>query len=420
MMRENTVNAFFTLVRAGLWEKEACLVPFGEVDFSEVLKLSEEQSVVGLVAAGIEHVADMKPQKKDVLPFIGRTVQMERRNQAMNCFIGNIVEKMRAAGIYTVLVKGQGVGQCYSRPLWRACGDVDLFFDAENYEKAKAFLTPLASAVEPEEKRKKHLAMTIETWLVELHGLMPTEISERINAGVAQVQNDIFAGGGVRVWKNGVADVYLPSPDNDVIIVFTHFLQHFFVGGVGLRQICDWCRLLWTYRDSIDRGLLDRRLKEMGIVSEWEAFGAFAMEYLGLPLSVYRLLLLEDDVNLLETCGTSEQARANDNENQNDNEDLDLKLETWNLKPSLRRKARRISRVVMEAGNFGHNKDNSYRSKYPKLVEKSITFFRRLGEYGRLIAIFPMDAPRFFVTYVGRRTKAVVGCRMNNKDNITL
>ena len=59
-----------------------------------------------------------------------------------------------------------------------------------------------------------------------------------------------------------------------------------------------------------------------------------------------------------------------------------------------------------EAGNFGHNKDNSYRSKYPKLVEKSITFFRRFGEYARLFAIFPADAPKFFVTYVGRRTKA--------------
>ena len=83
----------------------------------------------------------------------------------------------------------------------------------------------------------------------------------------------------MRVWKNDGADVPLPSPDNDVIIVFTHFLQHFFVGGVGLRQICDWCRLLWTYRDSIDRGLLERRLKEMGIVSEWQAFGAFVVEY---------------------------------------------------------------------------------------------------------------------------------------------
>ena len=347
---------------------------------------------------GIEHITDRKSQKKDVLQFIGRTVLLEQRNQAMNYFIGVMVEKMREAGIYTVLVKGQGVGQCYERPLWRSCGDVDLFFDAENYERAKGFLSPLAVEVEPEEKRKKHLAMTIDPWLVELHGLMPTEISERINAGVERVQSDIFAGGGVRVWKNDGVDVPLPSSDNDVIIVFTHFLQHFFCGGVGLRQICDWCRLLWTYRECIDRDLLLRRLQEMGIVSEWKAFGAFAVEYLGLPLSVYRLLLLDDD--------STSSSQVGDNDRSAEGKNVNLKPETWNLRPYLRRKARRISRVVMEAGNFGHNKDNSYRSKYPKLMEKSITFFRRLGEYGRLFLIFPADAPKFFVTYVGRRTKA--------------
>lgn len=116
--------------------------------------------------------------------------------------------------------------------------------------------------------------------------------------------------------------------------------------------------------------LLERRLREMGIVSEWKAFGAFAVEYLGMPRKA---------MPLLEEGGS------------------------WS------RKARRVCRVVMEAGNFGHNKDNSYRSKYPKLVEKSITFFRRLGEYARLVAIFPVDAPRLFVTYVRRRTKAVMG-----------
>ena len=186
------------------------------------------------------------------------------------------------------------------------------------------------------------------------------------------------------MWKNDGADVPLPSPGNDVIIVFTHVLQHFFCGGVGLRQICDWCRLLWTYRERIDRDLLLRLLQEMGIVSEWKAFGAFAVEWLGMPQEAVPLV------------------------GEDQNENVNLKPETWNLKPSLRRKARRICRVVLEAGNFGHSKDNSYRSKYPKLVKKSITFFRRLGEYGRLFLIFPADAPRFFVTYVGRRTRAVM------------
>ena len=60
-------QAFFALVRAGLWEQDVQLASYGEIDFAEVLRLSEEQSGVGLVAAGIEHITDRKLQKKDVL-----------------------------------------------------------------------------------------------------------------------------------------------------------------------------------------------------------------------------------------------------------------------------------------------------------------------------------------------------------------
>lgn len=356
-------------MRAGLWEQSVRLSQFGEVDLSAILKLAEEQSVVGLVAAGLEHVLDFKPSKADALAFVGHTVRLEQRNRAMNVFIGELFVKMRDAGITSVLVKGQGVARFYERPLWRACGDVDLFFDADNYERAKAFLMPLAASVEPEEKRKKHLAMTIDSWLVELHGLMPTEISERINAGVDAVQKDIFENGGVRFWENNGVNIPLPSPDNDVIIVFTHFLQHFFVGGVGLRQISDWCRLLWVYRGGIDYELLERRLREMGLMSEWKAFGTFAVDFLGMPK---------------EAMPFYEAGRG------------------------LSRKAKRIRRIVLDAGNFGHNKDQSYRHEHPGLPGRIITFFRRLGEFIRLSLIFPWDGPRFFLTYLTRRTKAVL------------
>lgn len=50
-MREKKYNsvcdAFFALVRAGLWEREVQLLPYGEIDFSAVQSVAEEQSVVG-------------------------------------------------------------------------------------------------------------------------------------------------------------------------------------------------------------------------------------------------------------------------------------------------------------------------------------------------------------------------------------
>ena len=49
----NTQRTFFSLLQAGLWEKEVRLLPYGEIDFSAILNLAEEQSVVGLITAGI-------------------------------------------------------------------------------------------------------------------------------------------------------------------------------------------------------------------------------------------------------------------------------------------------------------------------------------------------------------------------------
>lgn len=174
-----SLQAFLALVRAGLWEKDVRLASYGELDFSAILDLAEEQSVVGLVAAGIEHVVDGRPAKKDVLQFIGRTVQMEQRNQAMNYFIGVLVEKMKEEGIFTLLVKGQGVAQCYERPLWRPSGDVDFLLDAGNYRKAKAYLLPLSSSNKNEEQYSQHLGISIDPWYVEIHGTLRSGVTVR-------------------------------------------------------------------------------------------------------------------------------------------------------------------------------------------------------------------------------------------------
>lgn len=354
--RSKVEQAFFAMLRAGLWEIEVRLAPFADLDFQAIFDLAEEQSVVGLLAAGIEHVVDGRPAKKDVLQFIGRTVQLEQKNQAMNYFIGVLVDKMRDAGIKTLLVKGQGIAQSYERPLWRSCGDVDFFLDTENYEKAKAYLIPLAASVEEEYVREKHLGMTIDPWMVELHGSLYCGLSRRIEQELDDVYRDTFANGNVRLWKNGDTEVTMLAVENGVFYVFTHILQHFYKGGIGLRQICDWCRLLWTYRSELDVAKLEVRLHRAGLMTAWMAFGAFAVEYLGMDAAAMPFY--------------SDAAK-------------------W------KRKARRIRNFVLMSGNFGHNRDQSYFQKYPYLIRKCVSFGRRVGDLTCHATIFPLDSLRF-------------------------
>ena len=207
MEKDRNTRAFLELVRAGLWERDVELQECGDMDFAEVCRLGEEQAVLGLVAAGLDHVKGQKPPKEVVLPVIGKMVQLEQRNSAMNGFIGEMVSRMREKGIYTLLVKGQGVAQCYERPLWRTSGDIDFFLSDENYAKADAFLLPLASSVE--KNTGGHHGMTIDGWVVELHNNLHGGISKRINKVLDKIKRESFHDGKVRSWTNGKVSVFL-------------------------------------------------------------------------------------------------------------------------------------------------------------------------------------------------------------------
>lgn len=280
---DNNTSAFLSLVQAGLWETEVRLSYFGDIDFNEVFRIAQEQSVVGLVAAGLEHLVEKEVPKEAALLFVGEALQLEQRNAAMNKFISELVEKIQGAGIFTLLIKGQGIAQCYERPLWRACGDIDLFLNGYNYQKAKSFMLPFATSFEDEYEEILHLGMTIDQWVVELHGTMKTCSLSHLDKVIDKIQEDIFAKEQFRIWKNGDTKVYLSNFDYDVVFVFSHIIKHFFHGGIGLRQVCDWCRLLWCARDEIDKELLEKRIKEAEILTEWKAFAALAVERLGMP-----------------------------------------------------------------------------------------------------------------------------------------
>ena len=375
-MRKNNKDAFFTLLRTGLWgDGNSDIRIEGTTGWNYVYQLAQEQSAQGIVLQGIDsfrfQVPGFKIPQVLLLQWIGEVQMIEQRNKEMNAFVAELIENLRESDVYAILVKGQGVAQCYEKPFWRCSGDIDLLLSNDNYQKAKTTLIPIASEVANENTATKHQALIINGFDVELHGKMPFSLSMRVEAGIDEVLDDLFCRGHVRSWDCNGTQVFLPSPDNDVILVFTHFLHHFFIEGVGLRQICDWCRLLYTYKDSLDFKLLESRIKAMGLMSEWKAFGALAIGYLGFP---------KDSMPLLDVRSKKEDVR-------------------W------RKKADRIMGLVLESGNFGHNKDLSYRTRYSGLTYKIVAAWRRLKDFAALIPVFPLDAPRFYVTYVMGKVK---------------
>ena len=366
MKLDNNLQAFFAVVRAGLWADAESTDSrnFGfveSVDWVDIYRLAEEQSVIGVVLAGIERLrnddTNLSVPQKLLLQWIGEVQMLEQQNKAMNKFIAGLIERLRKADIYSLLVKGQGIALCYERPLWRACGDVDLLLSEDNYNKAITYLTPLCSNKEREYHYNKHQGFTIDSWVVELHGSLRGALSSRIDKVLDKIKDEIIYEGHVRTWINGKTQVFLPSVNSNVIYVFSHVLTHFYKGGLGLRQVCDLCRLLWNYRTDLDLQLLESRIRRMGLLSEWKTFSAFAVDYLGMPTEA---------------------------------------MPFYSTDKKWKKKADRICSFILEVGNMGHNRDTSYFEKYPYLIRKVYSMGRRCGDLFRHARIFPLNSLRFF------------------------
>lgn len=371
-MCKSLEKAFIQLIKAGLWEQGVrlndCLDNSRKLDIAELNRLANEQALSGILAIGLEHVKDVKMNIEEVLPIMESSMSIQAANSGMDVFIAELFADFKAEKISAVLVKGQGIAQCYERPLWRACGDVDLLLIGDNYSQAQSFLLPKAVEIEEEVVLRKHQGLKIKDYMVELHGTLHSELSRRVDKVLDDVVDKMFGNQEFRFWKNGDSDIPLPSANHDAVLIFSHILQHFYKQGIGLRQICDWCRLLWTYRNEIDVEYVEGRIKKMGLMSEWKAFAALAVDSLGMPVEAMPLY------------------------------DSGKK---WS------RKASKILDFIFYCGNFGHNIDSSYYWKHSYIVRKAISFRHRFSNFIRRVGIFPLDSLAFFFNSLVGSFKAV-------------
>ena len=351
---------FFGLLRSGLWGDAPELPDTtpSEDDWKKVYSLSMSQTVAGLVTDGASACpADYVP-KAVSLKLMSTLIRIEKTNAALDAHVSRFVSLLESSGVQPVLVKGQAVAQCYIHPSGRMAGDIDLVIDPGQYEAAKAVITPTADHTADGDSSKMHFGATFGSVELELHGTVRTSLGHKVNDVLDDVQAQLFREGGCRRWNCLDTQVRIPSADFDALFIFTHLLQHFFCGGLGLRQLCDWARVLHTDCAAIDRALLERRLADMGLLSEWKAFVGFIVTYLGLP---------EEEAPLYDTRYSS--------------------------------KAGKIWHYIERVGNFGKSRGLRDRSRDPYLIRKAGSLILKLKDMLYHVRVFPLDSLRFFRYY---------------------
>ena len=358
---QGTDSQFFALLRSGLWNEVPERAPFaGGTDWEALHDLAFRQTVAPLVTDGInrlpKELLPAEPERLD--PFLRDLMATANRNRVLDAFVPKLFDAL--AGIPVVLVKGQALALDYPDPERRQPGDIDLLLLPSSYEAAKDILLPKATTVLDEEKEIWHQGMRFRSVEVEIHGSISTLMSRKLDRKLAALLEEQFDGRPFPVVSIGGAEIPVPDADFNAVYIFVHFLQHYWSGGVGLRQLVDWMTFVSVHKRDIHPVVLEVRLQDLGLLRLWKVFTGFAQEYLGCPVEKLPLAAAPD--------------------------------------PG---KNARIWRYIRRCGNFGKNVDRS-RGEESYLVRKVHSLWRLVvADRLRHFRVFPQESVRFFLGAFG-------------------
>ena len=351
---------FLELLRAGLWGVAADPENFkpDSVDWKAVLRVAKEQTMLAVVADGIETLPkELWPPKEVMMKLAMMRLKIEQTHVLLNSTIAQIVRALDAQGVPSVLLKGQGIAQNYLRPESRTCGDIDLYTGHGGYQKAFEIIEGLHQGRAHKEAAEceHHLHTSLNGVEVEIHRLASFLHGKRMNANfqkwTQESMDALFGTDRLAVWDNGGTPVALAPETYNAFFILHHAVRHMTTEGVGFRQICDWTMLLHKCHAQVDVELLGRKLKELHMERIWQEFGRLAVGFLGLPAS-------------------------------------ELPLAPADLTPS--RKTHELQQHIFISGNFGRFDANGRdRSKVPYLVRKWRSFTFQSRRLMKLFGLFP-------------------------------
>lgn len=352
---ERHEKVFFSLLRNAFWGSEID-IPEGFADWGDVARTAKIQSALGVagdVMLSDSRIASAMSQelRTKVKTFIMANMMTHGK---LNGVLVNVVSHLSAAGIRSVLLKGQGLAQYYPKPELRQCGDIDLYVGLERYADSYDVVKPLATQIDDRKALEvgKHYDFFVGKVAVEMHRYSdryPTPKLDRIYQEVSLkgLNEDL-----VPLMFSGQT-VYTPSDEYNAFYIFSHLFHHFLINGLGARQLCDWMLFLRARSSHIDMSSLETILRRLDMLKPWQAFGCVLVKYFGMPAESFPF-----------------------------------------YDSALEHKADNIVRRLLDEGNFGKERDVYKKRGRIYLINKTWAMFAHIGRSVGLLFLFPRHSFR--------------------------
>lgn len=353
-MVQTEQDIFFSLLRISLWNREKdklylySLFERNDFSWQAILTAFEDHALLGVVADAVlslsKHIHLNEQQQNHILHYVANAHQ--KRFQTQQAIV-SVFEKLEEVGCKPILLKGEGLAQIYPLRCIRACGDVDVYVGAKDFDKSVACMQSLC-----EENDVDHAKYGNHDYSIKYKGI-PFEIHfkpgyasvEKAEQQFQKLANYWLVPDKCQTITILGKQILIPASQYNILFVFEHLARHYRNSELGIRQFLDWSLLL--EKTDFQESILKKNLEELYVLDAWKRLGSILQDGLGMEKIPF--------------------------------------IETTNKKLS-----KNLIRVVMSRGNFAQQKNN-FETK-----GKIFYLFSLFMSSKEVALVFPEYSKKFF------------------------
>ena len=413
---------FFEFLQVAIGNRETLSCELSDKDWQDVFLLLKKHALLGVGFTAVErlHVKGIVCPAKLRMQWYALVVQIEKRNVQLNALCKKVTEQYEHDGISTCILKGQGNLLNYPEELGvrRQSGDIDVWTTTINVcgipiavqaakntaeyveyyghkairEYVKMQFRQQGINIKPKACYHHIDAPAMDGIEVEVH-YRPTFCRSFIRNRRMQKWFDTFAS---ECMSNRTSEGFaVPTASFNMVYQMAHLFEHYFEGGIGLRQMMDYHFTIKAW------------LKE---ITEWESQQSQGMwsEGLGTPV-----MSKEEVMSVLRSFGMGKFAGAVmwvlkevfiNEKCRMKNEECTEVDEPWMICEPNEKEGQRLLAEIMQGGNFGQYDTRDAALKKGGMVKHGAWKLKRVM---RLVRSYPEEAlwePVFRVYHLGWRT----------------
>ena len=278
---ESALFHLLSCVVKGTAPEASLFAHMGAGEWDALYKLAKEQGVTALVFEKLESLpAEVAPPKQLMLQWFSHTLSIGKQMERKYIVAADFAERLAAANIPVVVLKGFAIAAYYPQPLHRECGDLDCYMLGKMAE-GEAVAASFGAVVE--EANYKHSHIKYKGLTIENHKYFTSfNNTARGKCTEAALKQLIFAQAPAR-WDNSA--LLRPNATFNALFLAKHALRHFIDEAICLRHIMDWALFLKAEAANVDWQLLRPHLEASRVLPFAQLLTRISLRHLGLPAS---------------------------------------------------------------------------------------------------------------------------------------